>query len=70
MTDCYHDVQVGDEVLVRSGFGNGPLHRGTVIAVLADVKDGYPGIDYKLANNEQFWAYSEQIQGITRKAAG
>jgi len=40
------DVRPGSVISIKSEFGNGPLIRGIVENVEADIKNGYPGVDY------------------------
>ena len=54
-------IRVGSTVLVLSNFGTGPREFGRVDAVLEDVKNGRPGIDYKNSFGELRWAYLDQI---------
>ena len=54
-------IRGGSTVLVLSNFGTGPREFGCVDAVLEDVKNGRPGIDYMNSFGELRWAYLDQI---------
>ena len=55
-------VRQGSIVKVRGGFGGEPAKRAKVECVEADIKNGYPGIDYTvIATGEGFWAYLDQV---------
>lgn len=63
-------VKQGDTVKVKSNFGGGPVVTGVVTAVFADIKGGYPGIDYSLDGVEdlasQRWAYLDQVVEVVK----
>jgi hypothetical protein len=65
-----NDVKQGDTVKVRSSFGGGPVVTGVVSGVFADIKRGYPGIDYKLNGCEdpasERWAYLDQVDEVVK----
>lgn len=65
-----NDVKQGDTVKLRSTFGGGPIVTGVVSGVFADIKNGYPGIDYKLNGSEdadsERWAYLDQVDYVVK----
>ena len=72
MTYSIDDIQIGDTVEVRSGFGHGPFLTGIVDEVCEDVKNGIPGIDYKVEGSNGYdgmhWAYIDQVVRVHRPA--
>lgn len=66
-----HQLSEGDTIKVRSGFGNGPIHVGTVLGVCEDIKNGLPGVDYSMegdTNGFSHWCYLDQVLAVTNKA--
>lgn len=62
------DIEVGDMVTIRSAFGSGPLHVGIVENTSDNIKNGFPGIDYKRTDNGDIhWAYVDQVIRVDAK---
>ena len=59
-------IRQGSVVQVRGDFGNAAPQRATVTCVEADVKNGIPGIDYRLSNGDRHWAYLYQVDSVER----
>jgi len=57
------ELKVGDMVRVMSNFGNGPMVIGKVEEVERDIKNGFPGIDYRVVGEHTHgnWAYMTQV---------
>jgi len=66
-----NQINEGDTVKVRSGFGSGSTHIGIVLGVYEDIKNGRPGIDYQLEGAEgdvfSHWCYLDQVEAVTNK---
>lgn len=58
------EIRPGSIVLLRGGFGNGPLEQATVIEVEEDIKNGRPGIDYVTKTSSSSWAYLSQVESV------
>ena len=58
-------LREGSKVYVRGAFGTGPEVLATVVEVSADIKNGRPGIDYRV-EGQRFgnWAYLDQVQAV------
>jgi hypothetical protein len=57
-------VREGSIVMVRGGFGIEPATRAKVTRVERDIKNGFPGIDYKTMDGKCFWAYIDQVERV------
>ena len=64
------DIREGSIVVVRGGFGNDPPVRAVVECVEADIKNGRPGIDYRLERAPKTgsgsWAYLDQVDRVVQ----
>jgi hypothetical protein len=60
------DVREGSIVLVCGDFGTGPVVRATVTYTDNDIKNGWPGIEYKAADGDERWAYLTQVQRVVQ----
>lgn len=55
------DMRVGSKVILREAFGQGKPREVILEAVLSDVKNGRPGVDYA-----DGWAYLYQIDRVVK----
>lgn len=61
------DIRVGSTVMVRGGFGTDKPVKAKVEAVLKDIKNGRPGIDYvNKSTGDEHWAYLDQIDSVVK----
>jgi hypothetical protein len=60
------DIRVGSTIRVRGAFGSGPVTLASVEGVEADIKNGYPGIDYRDLRNQGYWAYLDQVVEVVK----
>jgi hypothetical protein len=60
------DIRVGSKVRVRGAFGTGPVTLASVEGVDSDIKNGYPGIDYRDLRNQGHWAYLDQVVEVVK----
>lgn len=61
-------IRNGSIVVVRGGFGTEPPRQVRVTEVLANIKNGRPGIDYvepaAIGNSSGRWAYLDQVLSV------
>ena len=61
------DIRVGSTVMVRGDFGTGKPVKAKVEAVLKNIKNGHPGIDYVIkSTGDERWAYLDQIDSVVK----
>ena len=75
MEMTYYDINsqelpnVGDTVMVRPNFGMDHSVKAIVTFSSMDIKNGTPGIDYKVIDTgKENWAYLNQVTMITERA--
>lgn len=57
-------IKSGDTVEVRTNFGRGPVVEGTVLEVEENIKNGFPGLSYKVKGGSEHdcsWCYLDQV---------
>lgn len=61
------DMRIGSKVIVRGNFGTGAPHTGIVDEIETDIKNGYPGIGYKIPGIAGGnWAYLSQVERVVK----
>lgn len=70
------DLRVGSIVRVYLNFGTGPLVRGEVLNLEKDIKNGYPGIDFRVLDQKRMplsgdpfderWAYLDAVAEVVK----
>lgn len=61
------DIRVGSIVMVRGNFGTDKPVKAKVEAVLKNIKNGRPGIDYVIeSTGDERWAYMHQIDSVVK----
>ena len=59
-----NDVNEGDQVVIRSGFGNESPETVTLTGVEFNGKNGRDTVEYVDKNGTSRWAYTDQIDRI------
>ena len=65
MSVSLNEVNVGDTIVVRGGWGREPAVEATVDGLIENAGHGLPGIDYtEKSTGRTRWAYLDQIVEI------
>lgn len=57
-----NQLKVGQKVIVQTWAEGDRI--GFITELCEDVKDGYPGIEYKDNKGNDWWAYLEQVSNV------
>lgn len=61
------EVREGSVIQIRGDFGSGKSVRAVVTGVEKDIKNGIPGIVYKIPKSgHEYWAYLEQVDKVLK----